>query len=56
MNIARYCLDFFATLIQLPHLIGAAIIFVLWWAFWFVIDLRGKWDQFEEPAIPPSRK
>jgi hypothetical protein len=49
MDIIRYCSDFFATLLQVRHLVGAAIVFVLWWGFWFVINLKGKWGEFEGP-------
>jgi len=56
MDIVRYCSDFFTTLLQTRHLVGATIVFILWWGFWLVIDLKDKWGEFEEPTIAPNRK
>jgi len=55
MDILRYFSDFFATFLEVPHLLGAAVIFMLWCGFWLLIDLKGKWGEFEKPENRTQR-
>ena len=48
MDILAYCRDFLELVIKPRHLVGAGCVFLFWFSFWLVVEVKGMWTHSEE--------